>query len=625
MAQASYVVQSRVNSTLQLAGIIDDYATLDMLLRHNALSEWTMTIDRRSRHLPNLIPVSNPLGMNGNGLIITRDYGAGPKVILSGPITHIDYNKKSQLATLKGYDDKIWLAWRNADTVPASYPYDTEVLVDVPKRHYPLNETSGTTATDSSTSAQNGVYSGTFGFSQGGLIDSPDTSVGFQSANSDEVGVPTVGLAAGNAAWTVMGWGYITAYPPGDAFMWSFGSNVLGQGAGLFITSTGLPSTRVFAGTGSLNGATPVALNQPFMLAMTYNGTSLIGYVNGQPFGSWNPGTINITYGFARIGDFLGVSNFWNGRLARCTFENAALSAGRILAIYQVGRSRLADAASDNRSGVASTVMIAYVNANAGPGTLAKRQVANLTLAADPSVGGQVTGVAREDTLLAFLQNLALQSGDNITFDVQQTLNAGSNTMAFSCAAPADKTSNAIFSDEIGNLADYSYSGDWPTMNVAVVGDGSNTGTARNFLEVSDSASVATYGRVEGFVQGAASTDYQTMLNAGSAALLQTKAATNLSILPVDTAGLQYQRDYNLGDKVTVYIEGQTIQDKLREVHIALTKGSGANAPDELVTPAIGQPSVAQAVTNMLSWLSNSVTKRLQANANRVGQLERNR
>src|SRR5690349_12213556 len=149
---ASYVVQSRVNSTLQLAGIVDDYATLDMVLRLNALSEWQMTIDRRSIHLPNLIPVSNPIGMNGNGIIVTRDYGNGTQsVILSGPITHIDYSKKNQLATLKGYDDKVWLFWRNADTVPSTYPYSTSALSDATVlRYYRLGESSGTTATDAS-------------------------------------------------------------------------------------------------------------------------------------------------------------------------------------------------------------------------------------------------------------------------------------------------------------------------------------------------------------------------------------------------------------------------------------------------------------------------------------------
>ena len=193
--------------------------------------------------------------------------------------------------------------------------------------------------------------------------------------------------------------------------------------------------------------------------------------------------------------------------------------------------------------------------------------------------------------------------------------------MAFTTYAPSDKTSNAIFSDEIGNLQDYSFSLDMPTANVITVGDGTNTGLARAFLEVPDSASVTANGRIEGFTQGAGSTDYPTMLNAGQAALLQNKAASTLSITPVDTVGLMYQRDYNLGDKVSVYLEGQTIQDKLREVHISLTKGSGAGSPDEVVTPAIGPVDVTMAAPSMIS----NLTRKNKIAQTRLNKLERNR
>ncbi len=625
MTQANYVVETRQNSNLQVAGIIDDYATLDMILRYNALSEWTLTIDRKSSHIASLIPVSNPIGVNGNGIIVTRDFGTGPQVILSGPVTHVDYSMSSQLVTVKGYDDNAWLFWRNADTIPDQNPYTADVLLDAVLRFYKFAESSGTTAFDSSAAPVNGTFTGGgFTYSQPALIDGTATSITLNGTTS-WLSMPTTSLPAGTASFFAYGWGLLAANPGATAYMWAWGTNAAKQEILLGVTTTGFPQV---SGNGltSITGATAVPKNVPFMLGVTWDGTTLTGYLNGIAFGSSTPGALSITYGTAQMGVNVGAAaGFWPGRLGFGVIGSTTLTAARMLQLYLVGQSRLSFGASDNRNGLASTVMIAYANANAGPGSITKRQVPLLSMAADPSIGGQVTGVAREDNLLTFLQQLALQSGDNIGFKIQQTYNVGSNTLVFSCYAPTDRTGTVLFSDQLGNLLDYSYSIDWPTMNVAIVGDGQNSGAARYWLEVIDNASVTTYGRIEGFVQGASSTDYQTMLNTGNAALLQTKAATNLSITPQDTVGLAYQANYSLGDKVTINLEGQQIQDKIREVHISLTKGSGQNSPDEVITPAIGQPDVAQAVIGLLSALINPITKRTRNTQAQLDKVQRNR
>lgn len=624
MTQAQYAVMSRTNSNLQVAGIIDDFATLDMTLRYNDVSEWVMTIPRQSAHLPNLIPLSNPVSpANGNGIIVTRDYGNGVQsVILSGPITHVDYAKSSQLVTIKGVDDTAWLAWRSADSWPASYPYSTVLLALTPLRYYRLGESSGATATDSSSAPQNGTYVGSVGYSQAALIEDSNTCILFDGSTT-YITTPTTGLPTVNASWTVDAVIQMASVP-GATVQWAcLGTSGTANGAIYFMVESGGKIRVDINGVTTLRSINIISANVPYHVMTTWNGTTLTLLVNGVVQATATPGALAMTARFTIGARYDGTtpSLFFPGKIDEVAVWTSALTTAQALLLTVTGWSRLVNAVSDNRAGLASTVMIAYANNNAGPGTLAKRQVANLTMAADPSVGGQVTGVARGDVLLDLLKNLALQSGDNIGFYIRQTLATGANTMAFTTYAPSDKTSNAIFSDEIGNLQDYSFSLDMPTANVITVGDGTATGAARAFLEVPDSASVTANGRIEGFAQGSSSQDYQTMLNAGQAALLQNKAASSLSITPIDTVGLMYQRDYNLGDKVSVYLEGQTIQDKLREVHISLTKGSGAGSPDEVITPAIGPVDVTQAAPSMIS---NLTKKNMRAQA-RLNKIERNR
>lgn len=69
--------------------------------------------------------------------------------------------------------------------------------------------------------------------------------------------------------------------------------------------------------------------------------------------------------------------------------------------------------AYDVRSGVASTVLIGYANANGGPGAVAARRVPDLVMAADPLVGAPLPAQqGRYQTLLELEQAVALAGGD---------------------------------------------------------------------------------------------------------------------------------------------------------------------------------------------------------------------
>jgi prophage tail gpP-like protein len=91
--------------------------------------------------------------------------------------------------------------------------------------------------------------------------------------------------------------------------------------------------------------------------------------------------------------------------------------------------------------------------------------------------------------------------------------------------------------------------------------------------------------------------------------LAERAERAGLSISPVDTEGLRFGVDYDLGDRVTVMVDGTPVRDLLREVKFTLT-GEG-----ETVTPTVGTPSHPGAALGIFEQL-----RRLRS---RVSGLER--
>lgn len=239
--------------------------------------------------------------------------------------------------------------------------------------------------------------------------------------------------------------------------------------------------------------------------------------------------------------------------------------------------------AYDTRSGVASTLLRGYVDANAGPSAPTPFPVPGLVLAADPLIGSTVNGNLRYDVLLTALQQLAISGGD-LGFRVLQTDNG---VLTFSIYQPATK-SNAIFSRDLGNLLDFSYTLDGPAANYYTAAGGGD-GASRTIVTGQDSASVSTWGVVWGFIDTRDTTDTTTMTQRINAQIAQDASQTNLSITPQDTPALQYGRDYNLGDVVNVQVDGETITDTIRQVHFQLN-----GTDQELITPGIGNAGNGQ-------------------------------
>lgn len=522
----------------------------------------------------------------GNGVIISRDRGdgSGAQTILSGPIWHLERRLQDNVYVLAGPDDMWSLKARRAEPVTSfSYPAAVLTLSGL-LRYYKLGESSGTAATDSK-SAVSGTYTGGFTLGQSAIADDVATSVLF-NGTSGYVNAAGTSLPTGNAAMFMGVWCYLASAPAGNVAPIWYGNTTEGTRTGLYlqVTSAGQVTAKMDGATGT-TPAGSFTYGVPHLLGVMWDGTNLTCWLDGVQVGTLAPGVANFTASALHIGQKIG-SNFWPGKLGHAIVGSGTIAGSSWQTLYALGLSRYASNYSDVRTATASTAIRGYVDVNAGPSALAARQVFGLALAADPAIGSVVTGNERFDNLLSACQQLALSGGD-IGFRLVQT---DVGVLTFTIYQPATQ-SNAIFSQELGNLLDAVYTLDGPVGN-QYVGAGGGQGTARLFVRGQDDTSIATWGLVEADLLDARdTTDIPTIQQRIAAQLAQDAQQTNLTITPVDTPALQFGRDYNLGDIVTVQIDGETITDKIRQIHIQLN-----DSDQELVSPGIGNAGSGQII-----------------------------
>jgi hypothetical protein len=107
------------NGDLEIVGELDDYQSLDMQLKFNDVSKWSITIDRRNR-------LASALIAPGGGIIVTRD----GETVLSGDSDGDRSHQRdagTNKLTINGSDDTVWLKTRQAHPQPSSTapPYST--------------------------------------------------------------------------------------------------------------------------------------------------------------------------------------------------------------------------------------------------------------------------------------------------------------------------------------------------------------------------------------------------------------------------------------------------------------------------------------------------------------------
>lgn len=273
--------------------------------------------------------------------------------------------------------------------------------------------------------------------------------------------------------------------------------------------------------------------------------------------------------------------------------------------------------AYDTRTGTASTVMGQYVAVNAAGSAIARRVVPNLSVAPDPVVGGSVTGNARWQTLLDVLQQLALQSIPAVTFDVLQSGNA----LLFTVSLPTDHSTEGdgkvVFSPQAGTLGQYTYERQAANANYVYAGGVTQINfDARTRLinEWEDPDDIAQWGLVEEFLDRRDITGPAVLRQAAAAEVLQQAGIFRTDLGVIDTAGVEWGVDYDVGDRVTVVVDGVPLVELVRSVQVTL----GPNGDTEQIVPSVSSPSRKRTVQE-LHYFST-----LRDLASRIANLERN-
>ncbi|AUS07424.1 hypothetical protein C1X05_00155 [Laceyella sacchari] len=235
----------------------------------------------------------------------------------------------------------------------------------------------------------------------------------------------------------------------------------------------------------------------------------------------------------------------------------------------------------DMFKGPAESAMIHLVRKNAAEEASASRRIPGLTTASDKQRGQTVTIRSRLHPLVSKLQEAGV-TGGGLGFRVIQINN---KVLEFQVYRPNEKSNVVVFSRDRGNLGPYRYSVEAPTANFGIVGGGGEK-EARTFQYSGDEPSRSLYGTIEMFVDHRSTSDKDELLQALVKALTDNTEKTGLEISPLDVFPTRYLLDYDLGDRCTVEIKKEKIQDVIRSITLILSKDG------EQIVPQVGTPGV---------------------------------
>lgn len=106
------------NTALVRSAQVDDFTSLDLVSRFNAVGTWELRLDRRAA-------AAKALTEPGAGIIVYRD----DLVVLSGPVKRVERqrDRSKDVLVINGTDDNVWLERRVASPQPGTLkpPYNT--------------------------------------------------------------------------------------------------------------------------------------------------------------------------------------------------------------------------------------------------------------------------------------------------------------------------------------------------------------------------------------------------------------------------------------------------------------------------------------------------------------------
>jgi microcystin-dependent protein len=262
----------------------------------------------------------------------------------------------------------------------------------------------------------------------------------------------------------------------------------------------------------------------------------------------------------------------------------------------------------DIRIGIASTIMHQYVEHNLGALALPARRIPQLDLAPDLGIGSVIPGSARWISMLSLLQTLALDGG-GLRFQVLQS-DSGSGRLTFSVTMPEDRTGAITISRDRG-LGTWKRTQIRPSITYGYV-LGQGLGTARQVFEGENAAASTKYGRrIEAAIDRRDTANADELTQSLTTNLLNGGEQNSVDYTTVDTDDFTWGIDYDAGDRVGVVVNGETLDEIVREVQLTL----GAESSEPVVKPIISTPGDAA---------DDPAARQINALDRRTSNLERN-
>jgi hypothetical protein len=238
-------------------------------------------------------------------------------------------------------------------------------------------------------------------------------------------------------------------------------------------------------------------------------------------------------------------------------------------------------AAYATKSGPAENIMRAYVRETVGEtaySTQQQRSINGFSSGVDGGIGRTVEASPRFDTLMEVLQDVAERGGlddDNpLYFRVLQD-SANPSVLNFLVTVPVDRSREVVFARDRKNLLGYVEKEQAPGANYVIVG-GKGELEQQVTVEWGETSSINRYGWTEGYLNKT-NLDASTDLNdVAVAELIKSRPRSAVEITAIDTDAIQAFRDYGVGDRVTVILDGSARTGIIRELSVSITRADHA-------------------------------------------------
>lgn len=249
-----------------------------------------------------------------------------------------------------------------------------------------------------------------------------------------------------------------------------------------------------------------------------------------------------------------------------------------------------------------------FVDVNIGPNAGdPNKKIAGLTIEPSQGRGEQRRHSARFDVLLDLLKRIC---GTQMGFRIVPLKNQ-SNRLQFQTYLWRQNTGHVI-ALERGNMKSYFYGSEMPTGNfVYVVGSPDVSGGNKKVAYSGDATSITRYGRVETVINYDITNDTTQLTQEINKALLEGSETITIEVETQETASSKLGVHYNVGDIVTLIIEGAITQQYVHGATYTFTADPNKGNVEEVTAKigTLGRKATAVNDPNEINAMFDLVTR----------------